>query len=192
MNKPVVSAKRRLLTKFLPANRTSTEARLALNIADPAMDWQTYTPRFIQPIYAGDRGNKELGWGALPAKFTVRNTSAQPLSAVQGTILVQMLDLGFDIPSAGGANGTRINTTDVDFNIKETGKDALGAGTYSWVYQRDLAAGESAAINLRYFVNYPFANVNYELLLIVTAQAAGGGQVSAARMGSVKGFARYR
>ncbi|MGV3149151.1 hypothetical protein [Rothia sp. 11273D007AR] len=47
-------------------------------------------------------------------------------------------------------------------------RQAGGSPSFTWTYSGVLQPGESVEIPLRYYVNFPFWNVQYELFVAVT------------------------
>lgn len=167
---------------------------LEVMVTDPPFSWETFEPEYSVPIYAGATGTRRIGNGALPPSFVVTNVGTTPATNPTGTFELQMRDVGTDAPSAGGADGTRANSTMPEVTITSDGKSQFGGGLYTWVYSGILAPGESVEIPLRYYVNYPFANVDYELFVFVNVidEMAGDEEENDfdEKMGTVDGFAR--
>ena len=104
-----------------------------------------------------------------------------------------MRDTDTDIPSVGGAHKTRLQILNGDIELSYLDKDQWGAASYSWVLKRAIKSGESLQIDFRYYVDYPFANVDYELLVsaAILDQQGNNPLSQDQKMGSVPGFARY-
>lgn len=167
---------------------------LAIEIADPPINWDTFAPVFSTPIYGGRTSNQSIGDGSLPTHFTVTNVGTKPARFPSGTLEMQMRDVGTDVPSAGGADGTKVISADSSATISLlSGKSANGGAMFSWTYNGTLQPGQSVEIPFKYYVNYPFANVNYELFIaaIVMDEMQGDYDDNSERMGTVEGFARY-
>lgn len=164
-----------------------TGAPIAL--AAPPYNANNHWLGYTVPIYSGQSPWRVLQKGSLPEYFTITNTTDQPIHSPTGTISLQMKDTGSDYDSVGGANKTRVNSTNRNVTFKDLGNNAQGARHYAWQYRNvTLKPGQSINVPLRYYVNYPFANVDYELLVSATLD---GAAASTAAIGVVPGFARW-
>ncbi|QRZ61610.1 hypothetical protein [Rothia sp. ZJ932] len=158
-------------------------------LADTPYNAQDHWLGYTVPIYSGQSPWRVLRHGSLPTSFTITNTSNQPIVNPTGTLALQMRDTGMDIPSVGGASKTRANSSNNAVLFKDQGTNQHGARLYTWTYRNiTLKPGQSLEIPLRYYVNYPFSNVDYELLVTATFSSI---MSTTAAVGVVPGFTRW-
>lgn len=185
------------LSSFVPAQAEEAGSgdlgNLHLEICEPKIDSQSFQPLNQQPIYSGTSGEKVLQSASLPPSMTISNNGSEDVEQVSGTLSLQMRDTDTDIPSVGGAHKTRLQILNGDIELSYLDKDQWGAASYSWVLKRAIKSGESLQIDFRYYVDYPFANVDYELLVsaAILDQQGNNPLSQDQKMGSVPGFARY-
>ena len=185
-----------LATTAIPAYAASTPVSnltdLAIELSDPTMDWSTFSPVFDTPIYRATNGTTAYGQGSLPQTMTITNVGSVPAVTPSGTLLTQMKDLTTNAVSSA-IIGTQVNSTHPLVTFNYTGQGTPNGPTYTWTYAGTLQPGESVEIPLRYYVTYPFANVDYELFVAVTVldEMDGDYDDNMERMGTVDGFAIY-
>lgn len=186
---PVVAATA-TVPAYAASNPSVTFTDLAIKLADPPFNWDSFEMDYSIPIYDGATSNNILARAAFPPSFTITNVGTIPAVNPKGTLLTQMRDIGTDVPSAGGADGTKIASTDPKFGVTRVGKDQFGAATFRWAYAGTLKPGESYTFPFKYYVNYPFANVDYELFVAATVvdEMDGDYDDNTERMGSTRGF----
>ena len=161
-----------LATTAVPAYAASFETSnltdLAIELTDPSMDWSTFTPVYDTPIYRGPTTTSSVaGRASFPKSMIITNVGSVPAVAPSGTLLTDMQDVRTD---ASGSNqaGTYVNSTDPLVTFTYASSGGWGVPTFTWSYAGTLQPGESVEIPLRYYVNSPFWNVQYELLVAVT------------------------
>ncbi|MBM7051230.1 MULTISPECIES: hypothetical protein [unclassified Rothia (in: high G+C Gram-positive bacteria)] len=182
-------------TSAIPAYALSSSfepllTNLAIELADPPFNWDTFEPDYVIPIYDSATSRNVLERASFPPSFTVRNVGKVDAVNPTGTLLTQMRDIGTDVPSAGGANGTKIASTNPLIGITRTGSDKFNAATFTWAYAGVLKPGEEFTFEFKYHVNYPFWNVDYELFVAATVndQTEGDYDDNSERMGTVPHF----
>lgn len=167
---------------------------ISIEVADPPVNWDSYEPNYTVAIYNGQNGDqvgdKELGYGCLPQNLVLTNKGISPVSGISGTFSLQMRDLGTDAKSSAGTDATRATSNGREgFTVVDThSKNSNGGGVFTWRYAGTVQPGERVELPLKYYVNYPFANVDYEVLLTASVD---GQDDAANRLGTVKGFAYY-
>lgn len=184
-----------LLAVSTNAYATPGEASdIELKIPEPTLDSTTFEIAQNTPIFSGTSRSKVLQRAALPERFIVTNRGSQKITELSGTISTQMRDKDTDVPSVGAADKLQMRPlaqSGVSWSQQSTGKN--GENMYSWKVLTSLEAGESISVEFEYFVGYPFANVDFEVLINATVQQ--GEQIAqtqqVSQLGTVPGFARY-
>ncbi|MDY3048668.1 MAG: hypothetical protein SOR40_02695 [Rothia sp. (in: high G+C Gram-positive bacteria)] len=191
-----------LASSPLPAYAASApaEQNLALEFSQPNINWETFEPIRDVPIYRGATGstlaskggsffNPKASYGSLPTHLIIRNEGSQPVSNPSGSLLSQMKDVASDSASAA-LIGTQVNSSDPQMIFTYTGQASPFGPSYDWTYQGVLGPGQTLEIPLRYYVTWPFANVDYELFLAATVlDPLGASQDNTSEiMGTVNGF----
>ncbi|WP_237187156.1 hypothetical protein [Rothia nasimurium] len=161
-----------LATTAVPAYAASFEASnltdMAIELTDPSMDWSTFTPVYDTPIYRGPTTTSSVaGRASFPKSMIITNVGSVPAVAPSGTLLTDMQDV---VSDGTGSNlaGTYVNSTDPLVTFTFAGRERWGTPTFTWSYAGTLQPNESVEIPLRYYVNFPFWNVQYELFVAVT------------------------
>ena len=144
-----------LATSAIPAYAASFEETprtdLAILLSDPTVDWSTFEPVYDSPIYRGPT--------------TTTNVAAY--ASFPNTLLTDMNDVATDATGSNRA-GTYVNSSDPLVTFAYAGQAGWGSPSFTWTYSGTLQPGESVEIPLRYYVNFPFWNVQYELFVAVT------------------------
>ncbi len=177
---------------YAASSSTSNLTDLAIELGQPNVDWSSFSPVYDTSIYRGTTGTTAYGQGSLPQTMTITNVGSVPAVTPSGTLLTQMKDIRSNTASAA-AIGTQVNSTNPLVTFNYTGQGTPNGPTYTWTYAGTLQPGESVEIPLRYYVTYPFANVDYELFVAVTVldEMEGDYDDNMELMGTVKGFAIY-
>lgn len=164
---------------------------LSVEFSEPTIDWASFEPTKDTPIFRAEDGTHAFSYGSLPQTMTITNNGKEAVSNPSGTFITQMKDVGTDAPSAA-IIGTQVNSTDPHIAFIYGGQAKPHGPKYTWVYSGSIQPGESVEIPLRYYVTYPFANVDYELYVEATVDSPNGAPAAKdTRMGTVKGFAIY-
>lgn len=182
-----------LATAAVPAYAASItpegETDLAIELAQPLIDWDTFEPVKNIGIYVGKEGTTPQSYGSLPDSMTITNVGTVPAVNPSGTLLTQMKDIRSDYNSLANI-GTQVNSVDPLVTFTYTGQADPNGPTYTWTYAGTLAPGQSIIIPLRYYVEKPFWNVDYELFVAATVIDDNQGDYddNSELMGTVTGF----
>lgn len=185
------------MVSFIPAHAIEDKGtgseNLTIAIENPVVDSQNFQLLNKQPIYSGTSGEKVLQTASLPPTLIIRNGGEEGVVNASGILSLQMRDLGSDAVPAGGAHKTRLQILNSDIELTYLGKDLQGGANYSWILKKKIEPGENLRFDFRYYVDYPFANIDYELLVTASVlNQNGSNSVSQdQKMGTVPGFARY-
>lgn len=164
---------------------------LSIGFSDPTVDWLSFEPTKDTPIFRAANGTQAFSYGALPQSMRITNNGAEAVSTPVGTLITQMKDVGTDSPAAA-IIGTQVNSDNPNAAFVYGGQVKPHGPKYTWIYSGSIQPGESVEIPLRYYVTYPFANVDYELYVEATVESPNRAPATtAAMMGTVKGFAIY-
>lgn len=173
------------------AKAQEQQPTLSIELSEPTVDWSSFEPVKDTPIFRATDGTRAFSHGSLPPTMTITNKGAEAISNPSGTLITQMKDVGTDAPSAA-VIGTQVNSTNPQVAFTYGGQVKPHGPKYTWIYSGSIKPGESVEIPLRYYVTYPFANVDYELYVEATVDSPNGAPaVTDAMMGTVKGFAIY-
>lgn len=182
-----------LATAAVPAYAASItpegETDLAIELAQPLIDWDTFEPVKNIGIYVGKEGTTPQSYGSLPDSMTITNVGTVPAVNPSGTLLTQMKDIRSDYNSLATI-GTQVNSVDPLVTFAYTGQADPNGPTYTWTYAGTLTPGQSITIPLRYYVEKPFWNVDYELFVAATVidDKQGDYDDNSELMGTVTGF----
>lgn len=175
----------------VPAYASSTKTDLAIEVVDPPYNWETFEPEHRIPIFRGPSGNNERARGSLPPSIRITNVGRVPATNPSGTVEITMRDYGSDYAPVG-ANQVKANTVNGRVVWAETGTP-LGSrygSKFTYTYRTVLHPGQTVEIPLRYYVNQPFANVQFNLLVAATVvdQHEGDYDDNSERLGHVPWF----
>ena len=159
-------------TSAIPAYAASFEETprtdLAILLSDPTVDWSTFEPVYDSPIYRGPTTTTNVAaYASFPNTMTITNVGTVPAVNPSGTLLTDMNDVATDATGSNRA-GTYVNSSDPLVTFAYAGQAGWGSPSFTWTYSGTLQPGESVEIPLRYYVNFPFWNVQYELFVAVT------------------------
>ncbi|MBF0807263.1 hypothetical protein E4U03_01335 [Rothia nasimurium] len=182
-----------LATTAVPAYAASAlpegDTDLAIELAQPLIDWDTFEPVKNVGIYVGKDGTTPQSYGSLPDSMTITNVGTVPAVNPSGILLTQMKDVRTDVNSLASI-GTQVNSVNPLVTFAYTGQANPNGPTYAWVYAGTLVPGASVTIPLRYYVEKPFWNVDYELFVAATVIDDNQGDYddNSELMGTVTGF----
>lgn len=186
-----------LATAAIPAYAASFEevprTDLAIQIADPTVDWSTFEPVYDSPIYRGPTTTTNVAaYASFPNTMTITNVGTVPAVNPSGILLTDMHDVFTDATGSNQA-GTYVNSSDPLTTFTYAGQTGWGSPSFTWTYAGTLLPGESIEIPLRYYVNFPFWNVQYELFLSATVidEMGGDSDDNFEHMGTTQGRVIY-
>ncbi|MDY6050845.1 MAG: hypothetical protein SPI83_00310 [Rothia sp. (in: high G+C Gram-positive bacteria)] len=186
-----------LATSAIPAYAASFEeiprTDLAIQIADPTVDWSTFEPVYDTPIYRGPTTTTNVAaYASFPNTMTITNVGSVPAVNPTGTLLSDMQDVFTDATGSNQA-GTQVNSSDSRVTFTYAGSAGWGSPSFVWTFAGTLQPGESVDIPLRYYINWPFWNVQYELFLSATVidEMDGDSDDNSDHMGTTQGRVTY-
>ncbi|WP_462418196.1 hypothetical protein [Kytococcus sp. Marseille-QA3725] len=180
------------------ATGTSAAGGLTVELTGPDMDWATLEPRLDETIWKNTRFTDQMRQpapedlktpattrAALPTAATVTNNGDAPVDAPSGTAEFEMRDAGTDHSPLGSDQvGAVTSNPRVIWERASTGRNGREVGQrYSWRLDGSLEPGESLEMPLLHYSPWTFANVDFTLLVRVTA-----GEAVAERVGHVPGY----
>lgn len=174
-----------------PAFAASTTAptNLAIQVADPPTDPDTWEYVFSVPVYGGTPPTTAVARGALSQTITITNVGTSTAVNPTGTILVKMLNYSGSTPSGGTAQ-VKVGTLSSGWTITPLGATADGR-TFSYTYSGTLAPGAQITLPLFYYVDRGFSNLADFTVYVrgtVVDQTGGDTDDNSARIGLVPGF----
>lgn len=193
-------------TTAVPTYAASTtvpllEGDLEITVTDPPFNWDTFEENYSVPVYAGGingarRNNltRVLTRASLPQSIIVTNVGSTPVTGATGQIATEMLDVGVDIaPVTGGTDKQIRITTDRSsgFEVTDTRKmNSQGAAVFEWFYSGTIQPGQSVEMPFKYYVHWPFTNVDFEVLVTATVgdAVADDNNDEDVKMGTVRGL----
>ncbi len=184
---PVVAA-----STMIPAVAASAQpGRVRFIVADPSVNFGTFRPEWDVPVYRFASGNAQRTKASLPSSFIIRNDGSVPAENPTGQLTLTMRDYDTDYAPVG-ANQMKVTSPSSAVSIREE-RTPIGSregSRFRVSYRGIIQPGQSVNVPLRYFVNPPFRNVTFNLLVSALADSPGGevpGERSE-RMGHVPGF----
>lgn len=178
-------------TSLVPAHAaSSTGAGIRMLLSDPPVNFGTFDPERTVPVYRFATGNNVRTLASLPPSVVLRNEGTAPVTDPSGRMTVTMRDYGSDYAPVG-ANQFKVTSPMAQVSVQEE-RTRIGSregARFGVTYRGTISPGQAINVPLRYFVNPPFRNVTFNVL--VTVETAGEGGATASRddkMGYVPGF----
>lgn len=162
---------------------------LAIEVADPPTDPDTWDYQLSVPVYGGAARTVVRTRGALSQTITITNVGSVTATDPSGTVLVKMLNYDGSTP-VGGVAQVRVGTLAQGWSLTQTGTSS-GGRTYQYAYAGTLAPGAQLTLPLYYYVERPFSNLADFTVYVrgtVVDQTGGDTDDNSARIGLVPGF----
>lgn len=150
---------------------------LAISVTDPPVDDTTHEYVLSSPIYNWNLSSVVAN-ASLSTSIIVTNVGAVPAVNPTGTMDLQGIDYGTDVPIANSESRKfhLVPATAGVTMVEAPPLNVAGAGrNYRWTYTGVLQPGQSIVINLKYWLESPYLHAPLQQLLSASVEDQTGG-----------------
>lgn len=151
-----------------PAVAASALTDLAIDVALPPTDYTTGGYVLSDTIYKSNLSTAATK-ASLSTTVTITNVGAVAAANPSGTLDLQLVDYGTDVPVASSeAMKFHLNSLTPNVSLVDIAPlTYAGSGrNYNWTYTGTIQPGSSITIQLQYWVASPFAHANAIQMLL--------------------------